>query len=85
MWLVMSWVRAEKQQGIRGIDQHLTAQEIATKDAKIAEQNQQIFGLQLAASQAAQNRYLVQTLRPGPIPAHTVQNPYCCGQQLCGC
>ena len=69
--------------GIRGIDQRLTVQEIAAKDAKIAEQNQQLFAAQLAASQAAQNQYLVQTLRPGPIPAYTVQNPYCCGQQLC--
>lgn len=29
--------------GIRGIDQRLTAQEIAAKDARIAEQNQQLF------------------------------------------
>lgn len=69
--------------GIRGIDQRLTAQEIATKDAKIAEQNQQLFAAQLAASQAAQNQYLVQAIRPCPIPAYTVQNPFCCGQQLC--
>ena len=47
-------------------------------------QNQQIFGLQLAASQAAQNSYLVQTLRPCPTPAYVVANPYCCNQQLCG-
>lgn len=70
--------------GIRGIDQRLTAQEIAAKDARIAEQNQQLFAAQLAASQAAQNSYLVQTLRPCPTPAYVVANPYCCNQQLCG-
>ena len=43
-------------------------------------------GLKLAASQAAQNSYLVSQLRPSPIPAYTVQNPYCCNQFVgCGC
>ncbi len=43
-------------------------------------------GLKLAASQAAQNSYLVSQLRPSPIPAYTVQNPYCCNQYAaCGC
>lgn len=64
--------------GFRSIDQRLTAQELAAKDAKIAEQNQQLFGYQLAASQAAQNNYLVSTLRPSPSPAYVVANPYCC-------
>ena len=42
--------------------------------------------LKLAASQAAQNSYLVSQLRPSPIPAYTVQNPYCCNQfACCGC
>ena len=60
--------------GFRGVDQRLTAQEI---------ENQ---GLKLAASQAAQNSYLVSQLRPSPIPAYTVQNPYCCNQFAgCGC
>ena len=34
--------------------------------------------LKLQASQAAQNAYLVNELRPAPIPAYTVANPYCC-------
>ena len=43
-------------------------------------------GLKLAASQSAQNSYLVSQLRPSPIPAYTVQNPYCCNQFAgCGC
>ena len=68
----------------RAVLDALTAQRIEAKDEKIAAQNQQIFGLQLAASQAAQNSYLVHTLRPCPTPAYVVANPYCCNQQLCG-
>lgn len=34
--------------------------------------------LSLAASQAAQNTYLVNALRPCPIPAYEVPNPFCC-------
>lgn len=34
--------------------------------------------LRLAASQQAQNNYLVSTLRPTPVPSYQVQNPYCC-------
>lgn len=67
----------------RAVLDALTQQRIEAKDEKIAAQNQQIFGLQLAASQAAQNQYLVSAIRPSPIPSYTVQNPYCCGQQLC--
>lgn len=40
--------------------------------------------LKLAASQAAQNNYLVSALRPSPIPAYHVQNPYCCSTNSCG-
>lgn len=36
--------------------------------------------LKFAASQVAQNNYLVDQLRPSPVPAYVVQNPYCgCG------
>lgn len=62
--------------GFNGLNQRLTSQEIAQKDAKIAEQNQQLFAAQLAASQAAQNNYLVTTLRPTPVPAYQSCNPW---------
>lgn len=65
----------------RAVLDALTAQRIEAKDEKIAAQNQTIFGLQLAASQAAQNQYLVQAIRPCPTPAYVVANPYCCNQQ----
>lgn len=44
-----------------------------------------IFG-RTCVQTAAQNSYLVSQLRPSPIPAYTVQNPYCCNQfACCGC
>jgi len=60
----------------RAILDKLTQQEIAAKDAQITAQNQQIFGLQLAASQQNQNAYLVNTLRPMPVPAYSTCNPW---------
>ena len=54
--------------------------------SKLSDLQAENQGLKLAASQAAQNNYLVSQLRPSPIPAYTVQNPYCCNQYAaCGC
>jgi hypothetical protein len=60
----------------RAILDALTAQRIADKDEKIAEQNQRIFSLELAASQAKQNSYLINEIRPCPVPAYITCNPY---------
>ena len=62
----------------RAILDALTAQRIEAKDAKIAEQNQQLFAAQLAASQAAQNAYIIGQLNPCPSPSYIVPNPKCC-------
>lgn len=62
----------------RAILDALTAQRIEDKNAQIAALNQQVFGYQLAASQANQNAYLINQLKPCPIPAYTVPNPNCC-------
>lgn len=63
--------------GFRGVDAKLTEQRIADKDAQIAAQNQRIFALELAASQAAQNQYLVNAIGPkAPVPAFRVQAPW---------
>ena len=74
--------------GFRSIDQRLTAQELAAKDAKIAEQSQQLFAAQLAASQAAQNDTLKSYVsgqlayyNPRPVPSFAVPAPY----QYAGC
>jgi hypothetical protein len=71
--------------GFRSIDQRLTAQELAAKDSKIAEQNQQLFAAQLAASQNAQTLDLRNYVsgqfayyNPPARPAYIVQNPNCC-------
>ena len=47
---------------------------VKDKIATLTAENQ---GLRLAASQAAQNAYLVNELRPSPVPAYPVANPYC--------
>ena len=56
---------------------------------KIATLQAENQNLKLAASQVAQNQYLVNELRPCPIPAYNVPNPFCCyGYQqtnTCGC
>ena len=64
--------------GIRSILDFLTQDKIATLTAE----NQ---SLKFAASQAAQNAYLVNELRPCPIPAYTVANPYCCNTYFGNC
>jgi len=70
----------------RAILDALTAQRIEDKNARIAEQQQTIFGLQLQASQAAQNAYLVNQLRPCPVPAYITCNPFASAPvNNCGC
>lgn len=86
-------------QNTRAILDALQAQTIAAKDERIAAQNQQIFQLQLAASQERQNNWLVDKLGYHcPQPAYVVQPPQqvtfptnCCGNVAyanaggCGC
>ena len=73
-----------QNQNARAILDALTAQRIEAKDAKIAEQGQQLFAAQLAASQATQNNYLLNQLRPTPIPAYPSCNPWASGSYT-GC
>ena len=83
-----------QNQNARAILDALTAQRIEAKDAKIAEQGQQLFAAQLAASQAAQNETLKAYMsgqlayyNPRPVPAFPVPAPYqygTCGTG-CGC
>ena len=64
--------------GVRSILDFLTQDKIASLTAD----NQ---ALKFQASQAAQNAYLVNQLRPCPVPAYTVPNPYCCNTYFGGC
>lgn len=59
--------------GDRIID-YMSAQNMQT----LRDENQ---ALRLAASQQAQNNYLVSQLRPCPEPAYIVPNPFCCNNQ----
>ena len=56
---------------------------------KIATLQAENQNLKLKASQAEQNTYLVNQLRPCPIPAYSVPNPFCCytgyANNNCGC
>lgn len=81
-----------QNQNARAILDALTAQRIEAKDAKIAEQGQQLFAAQLAASQAAQNETLKAYMsgqlayyNPRPVPAFPVPAPYQYGNCSTGC
>src|SRR5699024_3978278 len=70
----------------------LDAMEMARKDETISELRSQVNALNLAQSQANQNPYLINTLRPCPQPAYISCNPWAgsgyggCGTySTCGC
>lgn len=61
----------------RAILDAIQANKVEALKDRIAEQNQQINALNLAASQTAQNAYLIEKLNPSPCPkpAYVVQPP----------
>lgn len=63
--------------GTRAILDYLCQEKIADLESENAQ-------LRLSASQFAQNQYLVNALRPAPVPAYNVPNPYAYGGS-CGC
>lgn len=64
--------------GTQAILARIDALESSRKDEKIAELQAKNFDLRLAASQQAQNNYLVDAIRPCPSPAYVVPNPFGC-------
>jgi hypothetical protein len=68
----------------RALHDEIVANRIEDKNAQIAAQQNEINALRLAASQAKQNSYLVNELRPCPVPAYITCNPYQSYNQ-CGC
>lgn len=60
----------------RALHDELVQSQMDAKDAKIAEQASAIQALNLAASQAAQNTYLINALKPAPIPSFPAANLY---------
>lgn len=75
----------------RAITDQLNQFRMEDKNDTIAELRSQVQALNLAQSQANQNTYLVGQLRPTPVPAYQVANPYagfgygCCGAQTQCC
>lgn len=70
----------------RALHDEMVAYRMEQKDNIIAEQRAQIQALNLGISQRNQNDYLVQAIRPCPVPAYQVPNPFGCGsccQQAC--
>lgn len=78
----------------RALHDEIVANRMEDKNAQIQSLQSQVQALNLAQSQANQNTYLISQLRPTPVPAYQVANPYagfgygCCGcatQTGCGC
>lgn len=60
----------------RQLHDEIVANQIAAKDDTIAQLRSRLAAADLAASQQAQNTYLVNQLRPPVNPAYVVTNPY---------
>lgn len=73
----------------RALHDEIVANRIEDKNAQITAQQNEINSLRLAASQSAQNAYLLSELKPCPSPSYIVPNPNCCyNYQVtsgCGC
>ena len=68
----------------RALHDEIVANRMEDKNAQIAAQQNEINALRLAASQAKQNSYLINELRPCPVPAYITCNPYQ-SYNPCGC
>ena len=62
----------------RALHDEIVANKIEAKNERIAELQAQVNGLQLKASQEAQNAYLLSELKPCPRASYIVPNPNCC-------
>lgn len=60
----------------RALHDELVANRIEDKNAQIQAQQNEINALRLAASQERQNTYLIDQLKPCPVPAYITCNPY---------
>ena len=62
----------------RALHEENVAIQMAQKDDRIADLTARLNKADLAASQAAQNAYLIGQIKPCPEPAYIVPNPNCC-------
>lgn len=67
----------------RALHDEIVANRFEDLKTQLADKNQQINALNLAASQAAQNELLINRLQPCPVPAFPASNLY--GYYNCGC
>lgn len=75
----------------RALHDEIVTNRMEDKNAQIAELQSQVQALNLAQSQANQNRYLIDQLRPCPTPAYITCNPWgtqqpygsCCQAACC--
>lgn len=76
----------------RSIHDELIAIQMQGKDEQIAQLTAALNKCDLRSSQAEQNAYLINALRPSPVPSYAVPNPYsysqsnncCCGNSWTG-
>lgn len=70
----------------RALHDEIVANRIEDKNTQIAMLQNQLNKAELSASQTAQNEYLINRLRPCPIPAYPSCNPWGCNcNSGCGC
>lgn len=62
----------------RALHDEIVANRIEDKNAQITAQQNEINALRLSASQANQNQFLLDQLKPCASPAYLVPNPNCC-------
>lgn len=69
----------------RAVHDELVAMRMEDKNDQIAQLRSTIQQKDLAASQCAQNAYLIDQLRPAAVPSFTVPNPYASYGYGCYC
>lgn len=70
----------------RALHDEIVANRLEDKNAQISQLQSQVQALNLAQSQANQNRYLIDQLRPCPTPAYITCNPWATnGTSFNGC
>lgn len=70
----------------RALHDEIVANRMEDKNIQIQNQQNEINALRLAASQAKQNSYLINELRPCPVPAYLTCNPFqSYSNNGCGC
>lgn len=60
----------------RSLHDEMVASQIEAKNSRIAELEAKVARADLDASQARQNEYLINAIRPAAIPSYQVPNPY---------